>query len=70
MGMCVCMGAMLQCPFGVAPSTLVVNSQMTTMVSNKPAATTMDNKPMANIPPFGMCGNPADPATIKPPPVM
>ena len=70
MGICCCMGAMLQCPFGVAPSNLMVNSQMTTMVGNKPMATIMDNKPMANIMPFGMCNSPMNPATIKPPPVM
>lgn len=70
MGMCVCMGANLMCTFGVAPSTLMVNSQMKTMVSSKPMATIMDNKPMANIPPFGMCNCPANPATVKPPPVF
>jgi hypothetical protein len=70
MGICVCMGAMLQCPFGVAPSTLIVNSQVTALASSKPIATIMDNKPMANIPPFGMCSCPANPATVKPPPVM
>jgi len=70
MGVCVCMGATLQCPFGVAPSTLIVNSQTTVLDSSKPMATIMDNKPMANIPPFGMCSSPANPATVKPPPVM
>lgn len=70
MGICVCMGAMLQCPFGVAPATLIVNSQSTVMVASKPMATIMDNKPMANIPTFGMCSCPANPATVKPPPVM
>ena len=70
MGICVCMGAMLQCPFGMAPSTLMVNSQVTALVSGRPIATIMDNKPMANIPPFGMCSCPANPATVKPPPVM
>ena len=64
------MGATLQCPFGVAPSTLVVNSQTTALASSRPIATIMDNKPMANIPPFGMCTCPANPATVKPPPVM
>lgn len=70
MGICICMGATLQCPFGAAPSTLLVNSQMTALSSSKPMATIMDNKPMANIPPFGMCNCPANPATVKPPPVM
>ena len=51
MGMCVCMGANLQCSFGAAPSTLIVNSQSTVLVASKPAATIMDSKPMGNIPP-------------------
>ena len=70
MGMCVCMGANLQCSFGAAPSTLIVNSQSTVLVASKPAATIMDSKPMGNIPPFGMCSCPSNPATVKPPPVM
>ena len=70
MGICVCMGANLQCSFGAAPSTLIVNSQTTVLVASKPAATIMDCKPMGNIPPFGMCSCPANPATVKPPPVM
>lgn len=70
MGTCVCMGAMLQCSFGVAPATLVANAQTTALTSNMPIATIMDNKPMGNIPPFGMCNCPANPATIKPPPVI
>ena len=70
MGICVCMGANLQCSFGAAPSTLIVNSQTTVLVASKPAATIMDCKPMGNIPPFGLCSCPANPATVKPPPVM
>ena len=70
MGICVCMGANLQCSFGAAPSTLIVNSQSTVLVASKPAATIMDSKPMGNIPPFGMCSCPSNPATVKPPPVM
>ena len=70
MGICVCMGANLQCSFGAAPSTLIVNSQTTVLVASKPAATIMDCRPMGNIPPFGMCSCPANPATVKPPPVM
>ena len=70
MGICVCMGANLQCSFGAAPSTLIVNSQTTVLVASKPAATIMDCTPMGTIPPFGMCSCPANPATVKPPPVM
>ena len=64
MAQLVCMGAMLQCSFGVAPSTLVVLPANKTLTSNMPAATIMDNKPMANIMPFGMCNSMANPMVI------
>ncbi len=57
----VCMGAMMQCSFGVAPSSLVVlptNMVMTDMV---PDANIMDHIPMVNIMPFGMCMSIANP---------
>jgi hypothetical protein len=57
----VCMGAMMQCTFGVAPSSLVVlptNRVMTNMV---PDANIMDHIPMVNIMPFGMCTSIANP---------
>jgi hypothetical protein len=55
------MGAMMQCSFGVAPSSLVVlptNRVMTNMV---PDANIMDHIPMVNIMPFGMCTSVANP---------
>lgn len=55
MAQMVCMGAMLQCSFGVAPSTLTVTPENKVLTENKPAATIMDNIPMKNIAPFGMC---------------
>jgi hypothetical protein len=61
MGQQVVMGAMIQCTFGVAPSTLIVLPANRVMVNNMPAANIMDNKPMANIPPFGMCQSMANP---------
>jgi hypothetical protein len=57
----VCMGAMLQCTFGVAPSTFMVLPVNRVMTSFVPAANIMDNKPMVNILPFGMCTSPANP---------
>lgn len=60
MGIQVCMGATMQCSFGVAPSSLVVLPANCTMTGT-PAANIMDNKPMVNIPPFGMCASPANP---------
>ena len=61
MGNQVCMGAMCQCTFGAAPSTLIVTPENKTLTSNMPAATIMDNVPMKNIMPFGMCSSPANP---------
>ncbi|HBR53824.1 MAG TPA: DUF4280 domain-containing protein [Flavobacteriaceae bacterium] len=57
----VCMGAMMTCSFGVAPSSLMVLPQNRVLTSNMPAANIMDNKPMVNILPFGMCSSLANP---------
>jgi hypothetical protein len=56
----VCMGAILQCSFGVAPSSLVV-LPLNRVLTGTPAANIMDNKPVVNVPPFGMCSSPANP---------
>jgi hypothetical protein len=55
------MGAMMQCTFGMAPSSLVVLPTNMVMTSDMPAANIMDNIPMVNILPFGMCMSPANP---------
>jgi hypothetical protein len=60
MGMAICGGAMLQCSFGVAPSSLMVLPANRTLTS-MPIANIMDNKPMVNILPFGMCNSIANP---------
>jgi hypothetical protein len=60
MGAQVVMGAMLQCSFGVAPSSLVVLPTNKVM-GMTPAANIMDNVPLLNIPPFGMCQSLANP---------
>ncbi|MCW5519052.1 DUF4280 domain-containing protein [Aureitalea sp. L0-47] len=57
----VCMGAMMICSFGVAPSSLIVLPQNRVMTNNMPAANIMDNVPMVNILPFGMCSSLANP---------
>lgn len=57
----VCMGAMMMCTFGVAPSTLTVLPTNRVMTSKVPAATIMDHLPMVNIPTFGMCTSIANP---------
>jgi len=61
MGQLVVMGAMLQCSFGTAPSSLIVLPQNMVMCNNQPAANIMDNKPMVNITTFGMCSSIANP---------
>lgn len=60
MGLQVCMGAMMCCSFGMAPSSLVV-LPTNKVVGATPAANIMDNKPIVNIPPFGMCSSMANP---------
>jgi uncharacterized Zn-binding protein involved in type VI secretion len=49
------MGAMMQCTFGMAPSTLAPLPGSMVTIEGRPAATIMDNAPMLNVPPFGMC---------------
>jgi hypothetical protein len=61
MGQQVCMGAVLQCSFGVAPSTLVVPPTNKTLTTT-PVATIADAQPVVNVPPFGMCQSIANPA--------
>jgi len=60
MGVQVVMGAMMQCSFGVAPSTLMV-LPVNRVLATTPAANIMDNKPLMNVLPFGMCTSPANP---------
>jgi len=54
------MGAMLQCSFGAAPSSLVVLPQ-NRVLTGTPAANIMDGKPLVNVLPFGMCNSPTNP---------
>lgn len=61
----VCMGAMMMCTFGVAPSSLIVLPENRVLTSKVPAATIMDNKPIVNIPPFGMCTSLANPTVAS-----
>ncbi|TVQ89729.1 MAG: DUF4280 domain-containing protein [Chromatiaceae bacterium] len=62
MPMHVCLGATLQCSFGLAPSTLVVLPDKMTNTSFVPAANIMDHKPLVNIMPFGACTTLSNPA--------
>ena len=62
MGQQVCMGAVLMCSFGVAPSSLVVLPSNRVMTQQVPGATIMDHVPFVNILPFAMCQSMANPA--------
>jgi len=61
MGQAVCMGAMTQCSFGVAPSSLMVLPANCTLCGGPPEANIMDFAPMVNVLPFGMCQSMANP---------
>lgn len=61
MGRLVCMGAMLQCSLGMAPSALVV-LPLHRVLSGTPDANIMDHQPLLNILPFGLCQSLANPA--------
>jgi hypothetical protein len=63
MGLPVIAGAQLMCPFGTAPSTLVVTSEKRILVQGRPVANILDNKPMVNIVPFGLCTSLMNPVT-------
>ena len=57
----VCMGAMMTCSFGAAPSSLVVLPKNKTTTGYMPDANIMDNIPFVNIMPFAMCSSLANP---------
>ena len=63
MGCQVCAGAVMQCSFGAAPSTLAV-LPVNCALTGTPAATILDFAPIVNIPPFGMCSSPSNPMVI------
>jgi hypothetical protein len=57
------MSAVLQCSFGMAPSTLVpIPKGPPVMIEGRLAATIEDMVPAVNIPPFAMCMSLANPA--------
>lgn len=61
MGKYVCMGAIMQCTFGMTPSQLIVTVPLRPMIQGKPKANIMDFAPMANVLPFGMCSSLSNP---------
>lgn len=61
----VCAGALLQCSFGMAPSSFNVIDPMRPKLMGMPIGNINDNKPGANIPPFGMCQSMANPTVAS-----
>ena len=55
-------GTMCMCAFGLAPTVL---NAIKTELSTTPGANNMDMAPMMNIPTFGMCTAPTNPAVIS-----
>ena len=56
-----CSSDLMQCSFGVAPSSLVVLPKNETFTDQVPDANIMDHVPMVNIMPFGVCMSIANP---------
>jgi uncharacterized Zn-binding protein involved in type VI secretion len=61
MPLCAVTGAMLQCTFGLAPSTLIALPTPRVMIEGRPAAVVTSTIIGANVPPFGMCSSLANP---------
>ncbi|WP_449433515.1 DUF4280 domain-containing protein [Pseudomonas putida] len=59
-------GALLRCPFALPPgiTSLVVLPTQRLASSTVPVATILDHQPLLNIPSFGMCSSPSNPAVI------
>lgn len=64
MGLIVCGGAALKCTFGTGPSLLNVLPASRVMTTQA-FATIMDQITMVNIPSFGFCRNPLNPAVAS-----
>ena len=60
MGVQTCMGGMMMCTMGAAPSSLIPTPKPI-LTSNMVAANIMDHIPIVNIPPFGVCTSLANP---------
>lgn len=61
----VCTSAVMTCSFGAAPSVLNVLPINRVLSSCLPSANIMDFIPFVNIPPFGMCMTPSNPAVAS-----
>jgi hypothetical protein len=55
-------GAQLMCSFGASPAALIVLPHARVQIEGRPVANVMDHAPIVNIPAFGLCHSPANPA--------
>lgn len=65
MSFCLCTGATLSCPFGVAPAPFSALPAPRVMINGRPAGVMTDMAPMVNIPPFGMCSSLSNPTVAS-----
>lgn len=56
-----CMGGLMKCTMGLAPSTLIPTPKPV-LTSGMVAANILDHIPIANIPPFGVCVSTSNPS--------
>ncbi len=61
MSFCLCTGAVLKCSFGAAPAPFNALPAPRVLIGGRPAGVLTDMAPAVNIPPFGLCQNPANP---------
>lgn len=61
---CVCTGACVQCSAGLSSAPLTVLPLHRANAEGRPLATIMDQVPLLNIPSFGLCRSPLNPAVI------
>lgn len=62
MSFCLCTGGMLKCSFGAAPASFSALPVPGVVIGGLPAGVLTDLAPAVNIPPFGLCSSPANPA--------
>lgn len=65
MSFCLCTGATLSCPFGVAPVPFSALPASRVMINGRPAGVMTDMAPAVNIPPFGMCSSLSNPTVAS-----
>ena len=58
------MGAQMMCEFGASPMPLAVIPEGAIVNATATAATIMECEPFVNIPPFGICNSPSNPAAV------